>query len=116
MSPEQALGLEIDFRSDIYSMGVVAYSLVCGELPFTGKSGELMEFHRSGNPVPPASTAKVPRDYRTQFWPDWRAILPPVPHRPSSSRGGFITPSTPSFSHCEGPAHFCCSTSSRSRA
>jgi serine/threonine protein kinase len=62
MSPEQALGLEIDFRSDIYSMAVVAYSLVCGELPFTGKSGELMEFHRSGNPVPPASTAKVPRD------------------------------------------------------
>ena len=62
MSPEQALGLEIDFRSDIYSLAVVAYSLVCGELPFTGKSGELLEFHRSGSPRPPASTAKVPRD------------------------------------------------------
>jgi serine/threonine protein kinase len=62
MSPEQALGLEIDFRSDIYSLAVVAYSLVCGELPFTGKSGELMEFHRSGFPRPPAKFAKVPRD------------------------------------------------------
>ena len=42
MSPEQALGKEIDFRSDIYSLAVVAYSLVCGELPFTGKTSELI--------------------------------------------------------------------------
>jgi len=62
MSPEQALGLDIDFRSDIYSLAVVAYSLVCGGLPFTGKTSELIEFHRSGSPVPPASAAKVPRD------------------------------------------------------
>jgi serine/threonine protein kinase len=34
MSPEQALGQETDFRSDVYSLAVVAYSLVCGELPF----------------------------------------------------------------------------------
>src|SRR5580700_2804339 len=62
MSPEQALGGEIDFRSDIYSLAVVAYSLVCGELPFTGKTSELFEFHRTGNPPPPASVRKIPRD------------------------------------------------------
>ena len=62
MSPEQALGKETDFRSDIYSMAVVAYSLVCGRLPFTGKTSELIEFHRSGAPQPPAVVAKVPRD------------------------------------------------------
>jgi serine/threonine protein kinase len=62
MSPEQALGLNIDFRSDIYSLAVVAYSLVCGELPFTGKGSDLIEFHRSGTPRPPAAVAKVPRD------------------------------------------------------
>ena len=62
MSPEQAMGLETDFRSDIYSLAVVAYSLVCGELPFTGKTSELIEFHRSGSPTPPARVAKVPRD------------------------------------------------------
>jgi hypothetical protein len=62
MSPEQAFGMEIDFRSDIYSLAVVAYSLVCGALPFTGKTSELFEFHRTGNPLPPASIHKIPRD------------------------------------------------------
>jgi len=62
MSPEQALGGEIDFRSDIYSLAVVAYSLVCGRLPFTGKTSQLIEFHRSGTPPPPAGIASVPHD------------------------------------------------------
>jgi serine/threonine protein kinase len=42
MSPEQALGEEIDFRSDIYSLAVVAYSLVWGQLPFNGKLSKLL--------------------------------------------------------------------------
>jgi len=62
MSPEQASGQEIDFRSDIYSLAVVAYALVCGELPFTGRHSGLFEFHRTGSPPPPASLRKIPRD------------------------------------------------------
>jgi serine/threonine protein kinase len=62
MSPEQAFGKEIDFRSDIYSLAVVAYALVCGELPFTGKSNELLDYHRSDSPRSPASVCKVPPD------------------------------------------------------
>jgi len=62
MSPEQALGQEVGYRSDIYGLAVVAYSLVCGALPFTGKTSELIEFHQSGYPPPPTSIAKVPRD------------------------------------------------------
>jgi serine/threonine protein kinase len=62
MSPEQAFGREIDFRSDIYSLAVVAYSLVCGRLPFTGQSSELFDYHESGNPPSPAVICHIPGD------------------------------------------------------
>ena len=34
MSPEQILGDKLDYRSDMFSLGIVLYQMVCGRKPF----------------------------------------------------------------------------------
>jgi serine/threonine-protein kinase len=60
MSPEQARGLPLDFRSDIYSTGVVLYEVFTGSLPFEGDS-PLAVVLKHVNDAPPLPQSKNPR-------------------------------------------------------
>ncbi|MDB4962542.1 MAG: serine/threonine protein kinase [Myxococcales bacterium] len=55
MSPEQARGMQIDAASDGYSLGILAYSMVCGRTPFEDEASpvEVLHAHINKPPQPP---------------------------------------------------------------
>ncbi len=59
MSPEQCRGESLDARSDIYSLGVIAYRLLSGQTPFSGDQAMVMKMHRE-TPPPPLAVKRVP--------------------------------------------------------
>lgn len=55
MSPEQSQGKKLDYRSDLYALGVILYECVTGSPPFTGVSRAIMAQHVSTTPEAPRS-------------------------------------------------------------
>src|SRR5437868_8281053 len=64
LSPEQARGGDVDQRSDLYSLGVLMYEMLTGEVPFSGDTPvEIAMKHLSQTPAPPSSKRHdIPRE------------------------------------------------------
>jgi serine/threonine protein kinase len=62
MAPEQAAGTKLDGRADIYSLGIVAYELFTGRVPFTADTplAVLMKHLQEPVPLPPPSEVPEP--------------------------------------------------------
>ena len=99
MSPEQCRGERLDHRSDIYSLGVVAYRLLTGETPFKGSPEEVIQLHQTATPQPVRElNRKVPRKMARIVM---SSLARDASERPQSA-AGFASALRASW---EGPSH-----------
>src|SRR5688500_8928820 len=89
MSPEQAAGdREIDGRSDLYSLGVVAYQMLTGDLPFSaGSTASMLMKHLTERAVPvEQKRPEIPPDFAATVM----TLLEKEPERRFPSASSFV--------------------------
>ena len=80
MSPEQIAGKKVDGRSDIFSLGVVLFELLTGQLPFTADNLSAVLFSIAHHPHPAIQTLRPDLPPMVQEIVD-RALQKELPHR-----------------------------------
>ncbi len=88
MSPEQAQGLELDPRSDIFSLGVVLFEMATGAVPYAGQRSDAMIYDIINSPPP--TLAPVPADLPASFERIVRRALQKEPEDRYDSAEGIL--------------------------
>ena len=69
MAPEQALGREVRPAADLYSLGIVAWELLTGRVPFEDRESPVAVLYRQVHePVPPVRSVAADVDPRIEAW------------------------------------------------
>jgi serine/threonine protein kinase len=62
MAPEQLMGAASDKKTDIYSMGVILFELICGALPYSSNFAKIQDARKGGVPLPSKLQEGIPSE------------------------------------------------------
>ena len=89
MAPEQIDGINLDGRSDLYSLGMVGWEMLTGERPWAGESLYSVIYRQKHDQLPPIDTFRDDVPERTQYLIE--GLMPKTPDRRWASAARFLT-------------------------